>query len=205
MDPHKAPSDAGFEQAIADYASLLNAIEQATPSPSFEQMLEVLVARDTVEALRLTTVSATGQSLAALVQLDRRLKAQAQAWIPIAQLGDCRQTMQPPESAWWWHLAPPPPPEPWLSRFDWFWNLLTVGCLVITGTFATSTARAFSTSGFDLLTTFIIHPFTFLHLKHTSLPSKTQTFYQTQLHPTKVPSLGHKFELGPITITSRRV
>lgn len=154
MNPHNAPSDTGFEQAIADYAAVLSAIEQATPSPSFEQMLEVLVARDTVEALRLSAASATGQSLAELVQLDRRLKTQAKAWTPIAQLADCRQTMQPPESSWWWHLEPPPAPEPWLSRFDWVWNLLTVGCLVITGTFATSTARAFSTSGFDLLTTF---------------------------------------------------
>jgi len=50
--------------------------------------------------------------------------------------------------------------------------------------------------------TFIIHPFTFLHLKHSSFPCKTQSFRQTQLHPAKVPVLGKKFELGPITIAA---
>ncbi|WVY92982.1 hypothetical protein V8G54_032070 [Vigna mungo] len=29
--------------------------------------------------------------------------------------------------------------------------------------------------------TFVIHPFTFLHLKHSSFPCKTQSFRQTQL------------------------
>jgi tetratricopeptide (TPR) repeat protein len=148
------PSDSRLDQAIANYATTLKAIEEVAPSPSLEQIIEVLVARDVVEHIKLNSEIVTGKSLADLIQLDRRLKAQAEILAQTAQLADCRRSMQPPDSAWWWFLEPPPPPEPWLSRFDWFWNLLTVGCLVVAGTFATNTAQAFSTSGFDLLGTF---------------------------------------------------
>jgi tetratricopeptide (TPR) repeat protein len=147
-------NDSRLDQAIANYAASLRAIEEVAPSLSLEQVIEVLVARDAIEVIRQSSEVVTGKSLAQLIQLDSRLKARAGVLAQTGQLADCRRSMQPPESAWWWFLEPPPPPEPWLSRFGWFWNLLTVGCLVVAGTFATSTAQAFSTSGFDLLGTF---------------------------------------------------
>ena len=154
MNPLDHPSDSRLEQAIANYATALKAIEDAASSPSFEQLVEVLVARDAVEKIKQTTECATGNSLAQLIQLDQRLKDQGEKLAQTAQLTDCRRSIQPPETAWWWFLEPSPPQDPWFSRFDWCWNLLTVGCLVVAGTFATNTAQAFSTSGFDLLGTF---------------------------------------------------
>ena len=147
-------SNSRLDQAIADYAATLKVIEDAASSPSFDQIIEVLVARDAVENLRQTAKATTGKSLAQLIQLDQRLKAQGETLAQSVQLTDCRRSIQPPESAWWWRLEPAPAKYPWWSRFDWCWNLLTVGCLVVAGTFATNTAQAFSTSGFDLLATF---------------------------------------------------
>lgn len=40
------------------------------------------------------------------------------------------------------------------KKSDWAWNILTVSCLVISGTFVTNTLHAFSQNGMDLLQTF---------------------------------------------------
>ena len=47
----------------------------------------------------------------------------------------------------------PPPRRKW-TDFDWIWNTITVGCLVLGGTFATDTVQAFSQGQWDLLQTF---------------------------------------------------
>jgi hypothetical protein len=192
MNPLDAPSDSRLNQAIADYATALSAIEAAAPSHFFEQIINVLVARDAVETIRLNSEDTTGKSLADLIQLDLRLKAQAGALAQTAQLADCRRSMQPPESAWWWFLEPSPPPELWISRFDWFWNLLTVGCLVVAGTYATSTFQAFSTTGFDLLGTFsTIAQGTGLVLVGGALTDKGQKVVEKIWSSLKIPTWFH--------------
>ena len=154
MNPPDHHNASQLALAIAQYADALSALEQAFPSPTLEQIIDVLVARDAVEAIKQNAEDTTGKTLAQLILLDQRLRSQSNVLTQQAQLADCRQSLQPPESAWWWWLDPPPAQMPWWSRFDWCWNLLTVGCLVITGTFITNTAQAFSTSGFDLIGTF---------------------------------------------------
>ncbi len=107
-----------------------------------------------MENLRQTTNLITGDHLAQLVELDDRLLAGLETRVNAKQLAKCRQSMQPPETAWWWFVEPAPPADPWWNQFDWCWNLLTVGCLVLAGSIATQTAQAFSSYGLDIIGTF---------------------------------------------------
>ncbi len=147
-------SDMRLEQAIARYTTALTVIEQQPTTPELEQILDVLMARDAIEKLRLSVDNLPSQWLTTLIHLDSRLKTQTDKLVANPDLAECRASMQPPESAWWWFLESEPPQDSWWTGFDWLWNLLTVACLVFTGTFVTNTAQAFSSNGFDLLGTF---------------------------------------------------
>ncbi len=146
--------DSRLEDAIARYTESLTIIEGQSNTPTLEEIIDVLIARDAIEQLRDDLKNVPSQFLAALVQLDARLKQQTPKLVANPHLADCRVSTQPPESAWWWFLEAEPPVESWWTGFDWLWNLLTVACLVFTGTFVTNTAQAFSSNGFDLLGTF---------------------------------------------------
>ena len=86
-----------------------------------------------------------------LLDLDRQLQAQAQAIASQVDLSLYRRTLKPDPSAWWWFLEVPPKPKRKSDRFGWVWNGLTVVFLVSATSFATSTAKAFSEEGFDIL------------------------------------------------------
>ncbi|HBB34078.1 MAG TPA: hypothetical protein DDZ80_07810 [Cyanobacteria bacterium UBA8803] len=142
-----------IDDAIARYKVALSAVEQAQNKPSDEQVVELLVARDAVEYNQQKDAHFTGKSYALLIELDRRLKTQAEAIASNFPLTDYRESVKPPESSWWWFLEPPQPPVHKFDRFDWVWNTLTGVCLLFATSLATHTAQAFSTEGFDVLGT----------------------------------------------------
>lgn len=144
-----------LDNAIAQYNTALIALKDNPSQPSLEQILGLLAARDAVQAALNENRSAPKEALSQLVQLDSLLTDLAYKITEDDTLALCRQSLNPPPSAWWWFLETLPPKlklQPRWAQYDWLWNLGTVACLVISTTFLTQTARAFSgAQGLDLL------------------------------------------------------
>ncbi|MDY7014246.1 MAG: hypothetical protein SVX43_11730, partial [Cyanobacteriota bacterium] len=143
-----------LEQALARYAAALITFKEPKSQPTLEQILGLMLARDAVQANLNHNSSAPKEALSQLVQLDSVLADLAGAIVETELLAQCRQSLNPPKSSWWWFLEtlpPKPQPQPGWAQYDWLWNLGTVACLVISTTFLTQSARAFSAAqGFDL-------------------------------------------------------
>ncbi|MEM9538198.1 MAG: tetratricopeptide repeat protein [Cyanobacteria bacterium P01_E01_bin.42] len=148
-----------FTEALLHYQQAI-AILNTNESPNLAQILTALTSRDVVEAARTDLSELNGERLAELVELDDRLQQCAGAIAAHPQIEQCRNTLQPHQTAWWWFLKAPPPPPPKPSKYaklfeqDWLWNFLTVVCLVGAGTFATDTVQKLSSENLNLLQTF---------------------------------------------------
>lgn len=146
-----------LEQAIEHYAKALHAIEPYTGQPPVEVLLDLLTARDRVQAALSATPTPTQRLLVRLIQLDNQLRELTRVICHGDLLAQCCQSLRPPESSWWWYLdsdsASPLATQPRWMRFNWMWNLGTVVCLVFSTAFISQTAKAFSTKGFDFLGT----------------------------------------------------
>lgn len=144
-----------LEQAINRYETALTNVEIADTATEAD-VIDLLLARDGVDTQKQSATALTVATSVKLLALDKRLRQQAAAIHHAVSLDQCQASLTPSSSAWWWSLEPPPPPTPTLTHvnkldnFDWVWNLLTVTCLVFSASFATNTAKAFSTQGFDL-------------------------------------------------------
>ncbi|RCJ19771.1 hypothetical protein A6S26_03260 [Nostoc sp. ATCC 43529] len=136
-----------------DYLQALLAIEEAKSDVSQKQVLAVLLARDAVHAeLMLKATRIPPDEVSKLMELDRRLKAQANKIVKAGQLKDWRSSIHPPAEAWWWFLEQDEP-DPW-NRFDTIWDGLTTINLTAVVSFLTMFSSQFIVSGLDLLTTF---------------------------------------------------
>ncbi|MBD2579293.1 hypothetical protein [Oscillatoria sp. FACHB-1406] len=144
-----------LEQALARYSAALTPFKAENFQPSIEQIIGLMSARDAVQTI-LEQERATEEAvLGELVQLDKVLSDLGSEGIIHNELfAQARQSLNPGASAWWWfpeNFPPKPQPQPRWAKYDWLWNLGTVACLVISTTFLTQTARAFSAAqGFDL-------------------------------------------------------
>ncbi|PSN77988.1 hypothetical protein C8B47_19175, partial [filamentous cyanobacterium CCP4] len=155
MDTPELATVSPLQQTIDRYEAALVKVEAGDGSASEPDVIALLLARDALERQKQTETELGEADSLRLLSLDRRLKQQAQAINNAVSLNDCRATLTPSGAAWWWSLEPPAPPTKVYKQdqFDWVWNLLTVTCLVFSASFATHTARAFSTQGFDLMGT----------------------------------------------------
>jgi tetratricopeptide (TPR) repeat protein len=130
--------------AIADYERALRAIE-TDRRPSSEAILELLAARDRVESVRDRLPKA---QIAAIVELDRRLKQQRLTIARGNQLIGWRNTLKPPADRWWWYLNPTligSEEEP-ASLWDWLCTGISIGCLAIAASFTVSTYEVFKSN-----------------------------------------------------------
>ena len=119
-----------LNRALEHYKARLTVLEGAAPRLSEEQILDVLTARDAVQAALGDKTPDPAQSLMAVIQLDHRLKRQA---APIAQaikLAQWRASLNPKEGAWWWSFEATRRPQ-WWDRFDWLWSGATIVLLTI--------------------------------------------------------------------------
>ncbi|MCT7962423.1 tetratricopeptide repeat protein [Laspinema sp. D1] len=140
-------TESAFKSGLIRYGTALAAIEESGPnSPSLEQVLEVMSARDALSAIGNPGVEVAGESLVKLLDLDQRLKAQSEAIASDGKLENSRPTFNPPDSNWWWFLTVPQTTPQW-KRFDWIWDSLTAGALVLAGSFMINTIQAFSSGG----------------------------------------------------------
>ena len=110
--------------AIIQYQQVLTQIEQN--SPNSEDILELLLARDTVQNILSQDNSPTVTShLSRLTKLDQRLFEQKKTIVAMEDYSRWRKSFQPPESYWWWYFLSMQRFS-WWQQLDWLWNSLSI-------------------------------------------------------------------------------
>ncbi|MCL1463903.1 hypothetical protein [Argonema galeatum] len=127
-----------LDRAMERYTKALSAIETANPKPSQQEILEVLVARDTVSATLSQNQNHSSETLVTLINLDTRLRQQADPMAAIGKLEEWRSSLYPPETAWWWFFQRHHKHLSVWEKYDWLWDTITVGCLLLTSSFMSS-------------------------------------------------------------------
>ena len=119
--------------------------------PSREQVLDVLIARDAVQA-EIARNPAPKLSLLRIDELDNRLKAQCEAIAKTIDLANWRSLVNPPTTNWWWFLDESPfHPQ---NRRDYLWRGLSIVLLTISFGVGTSVYSAWFSLGLDALGSF---------------------------------------------------
>lgn len=187
-----------YEAAIASLEAI--AVDEAKTEVSHQLTIDALLARDAVEKCRQAQETSpaslpSAKTYARLIQLDQRLNAKKTVIATHGHLETSRQSLNPPESSWWWFIALPPQTvkQHEKDRFDWIWNGLTVVCLVTATSFATSTAKAFSIQGFDVLGLFssFIQGAGLAFIAGGAFTDKGQKTVQNALRSVNIPSHHH--------------
>jgi hypothetical protein len=161
------PLSLSLDQAIERYAKALDAFSdksfwQAIDSwftsgfklnrrAAEDQAIEVLLARDAVETA-LADQSVPDRITKTIIKLDERLKRCGKEIARQNRLVRWKKSRSRFAEQWWWNLKPtaigsPDEPQPW---FDSLLNIATVGCLLGAGSFAASSFKAFSETGFGV-------------------------------------------------------
>ena len=132
-----------LDRAIAHYSQALDKID-LPPGPSTKDAMEVLTARDAVQAALNEEPLNSAKSRATVCKLDSRLKKLEKAIASAGSLPEWRESLQPPESAWWWFFQPPL--NPWM-RLDWLWNALTISALALSASLIVTTLQSLAIKG----------------------------------------------------------
>ncbi len=111
---------APLDDAIEIYGKAILALEEAAPNPTFEQIVEALVARDSIEKKKQMDQNPVGGTYAKLIELDARLKAMAETIANDDRLEDWKASINPPPTSWWWSLKYPLPRFPYqaIARYQ---------------------------------------------------------------------------------------
>ncbi|MBE9127218.1 MULTISPECIES: tetratricopeptide repeat protein [unclassified Coleofasciculus] len=136
-------TDNRLESAVERYENAIATIEKADNKLAVEQILEVLVARDEVQALLANnTQFKPGRLIAKVHQLDTRLKKQADSISHTSNLAKLREIIEPSERDWWWLLTSSKP-MPWYERYDWLWIWLSLVFLTASASITIDIANRF--------------------------------------------------------------
>jgi len=111
--------------AIQSYDTALSKLTEVQGSPSLEQVLAVLNARNAVQNAIKTQGDVSLEYQQKIVTLDTILKQQAERICNTVDLTQWRASLDHPLEAWWWRLDAEAPPHK-LDRIDWLWKGLTV-------------------------------------------------------------------------------
>lgn len=144
-----------FKALLTEYQSNLAQLRTAE-KPTIEQIVVVLYSRDAIDEARRTGQEFSEALLNKLVDLDEELRLCEQVITDHPKFETSRQTVNPSDAAWWWFFtgkeaAVEESTSFWQAirqswfQYDWFWNTLTVACLVGAGSYAANTAQAFPT------------------------------------------------------------
>ncbi|TAF52197.1 MAG: hypothetical protein EAZ61_08720 [Oscillatoriales cyanobacterium] len=120
---------------------------------TIETVFCTLTTRDQINSIVRGNPQLDPALFARLYDLDNQLSECADQLNDYDVLEQCRQSYRAPLSAWWWYLSPKNSPLIRSNRFGWVWGAATIACLLVSATFMTQTARAFSSQGFDFLGT----------------------------------------------------
>lgn len=138
-----------LEQAIHRYEASVAPIKANPPKElSSADLLDILTARDEVQAALEDTTQTSGQNLDTINYLDGVLKDNAGAIANLRKTASKSATwsesFSPNDKAWWWTVAPPQP-----DRFDWLWGAGSITCLTISLGLLTDISSRFLAGGPD--------------------------------------------------------
>ncbi|NET67056.1 MAG: tetratricopeptide repeat protein [Moorea sp. SIO1G6] len=121
-------------------------------SPSKEIVLEVLTARDTVQAKLSNQSQIPTGSLIKVNDLDNRLKKENNKITTVVDLTEWHSILNPKVDAWWWFFKPPK--HRW-DYLDWLWKILTVVFLTSSLSLTVDISSRFLTGGPETLGAFV--------------------------------------------------
>lgn len=139
--------DEQLDKALKLYKSRLTVLEGVVVQPSKEQILDVLLARDEVQAaLNKSDPNATA-SLMMIDELDDRLKQQTDVIHQQINLADWRTLKNSKAESWWWFLQSS---NQQTGQFDWLLSALSISFLTISLGLVTNIAPRFMVGGPDV-------------------------------------------------------
>lgn len=123
-------------------------IQSVQPEQLRGTILRVLRSRDAVQAALDATPKAAPDTLIKLMQLDNRLRKQANVIANAVPLSEWRATVRPEAEAWWWSLESS---KHWLEQLDWLWNAFSLVLLAISVSLVVDISARFLSGGPDVL------------------------------------------------------
>jgi Tfp pilus assembly protein PilF len=139
-----------LDRAVDRYQKAIAAIEIAGKDLSVELVLDVLTARNAVQAaLEDKSQPNPGRLIRAVKELDARLKIQTNYINQVTKLAEWQAILNPPEKEWWW-LLDPITPKPWRDRFDWLWRFCSLILLTASLAFVADISTRVLSGGPDL-------------------------------------------------------
>lgn len=139
---------------VKKYYLTLTTLEAAAAiNPSLQQVLDVLIARDEVQAALTAKTQIDQESMISVIELDERLKKQAQLITKLVKLANWRAILHPPAEAWWWFLESPP--HKW-DKMDWMWSAGNITFLTASLSLVVDISSRFLTGVPDTLGAFTI-------------------------------------------------
>jgi Flp pilus assembly protein TadD len=141
-----------LDQAIHRYKQAIEPLSNEELSES--QVLEILIARDGVQAVLVDKTQWTGTDCAIVAELDHRLRQNAARLSSYTDSEEWRSSYHPTETAWWWFLKNPHLKKS--DRFDWLWGAVSIACLTISLSLVGDISARFLTGGSDTFGAFAI-------------------------------------------------
>ena len=139
-----------LDRAVDRYEKAIAAIEMADKDLAVELVLDVLTARNAVQAaLEDKSQPNPGRLIRAVKELDARLKTQTNYINQVTKLAEWQAILNPPQKEWWW-LLDPITPKPWRDRFDWLWRFCSLILLTASLAFVADISTRFLSGGPDL-------------------------------------------------------
>lgn len=139
-----------LDRAVDRYEKAIAAIEMADKDLAVELVLDVLTARNAVQAaLEDKSQPNPGRLIRAVKELDARLKTQTNYINQVTKLAEWQAILNPPQKEWWW-LLDPITPKPWRDRFDWLWRFSSLILLTASLAFVADISTRVLSGGPDL-------------------------------------------------------
>jgi Tfp pilus assembly protein PilF len=185
--PPPAPSRPPLVVAMGKYQQALDAL-----SDDFPTLLPVLLARDSVEAVRQKALSPPVDHAQRLIALDRQLTKQVEH-LALKDLAVWRQTFAPSQGHWWWFLDQGLAERE--EEKDLIWVLLTGTLTMVTLALATDIVRRLWDGAPDTLS--VLGTLVTLVLTGSPLIKRGRELVQAFLN--KIPRLKPRFQAEVMT------
>lgn len=139
-----------LDRAVDRYEKAIAAIEIAAEDLSVEHVLDVLTARNAVQAaLEDKSQPNPGRLIRAVKELDDRLKKQTNYINKVTKVADWQAILNPPQKEWWW-LLDPITPKLFRDRFDWLWRFFSLILLTASLGFVADISKQVLSGGPDI-------------------------------------------------------
>lgn len=142
MNPHTPPPTppTPLEIALNRYQTSLNCLDSSHIPLNKEQILEILLARDSLQKQLEAEAEIASDIWSELIKQDARLKQNSYKITEVIDLEEYRESLLISEKPWWWYLDERESLHPF-NRFDWLFKtakLLLLGVnFTLIGTIAT--------------------------------------------------------------------